>query len=73
MLWTRHISKIIKRIQVGQIFSVMFDEMTDDSNKSQLSLIVRYTDDKNIYESFIQFIDTCAEMNEDMKIMVNRS
>lgn len=59
------LSKIIKRIQDARIFSVMFDETTDVSNKSQLSLIIRYTLDKNIYESFIQFIDARAEMYED--------
>lgn len=39
----------------------MFDETTDVSNTTQLSLNIRYTDDVNIFESFVGFIDLRKE------------
>lgn len=58
------LSNIIQRIQAARLYSVMFDETTDCSNKSQLSLILRYTDCYTIYESFVQFIDAREKLAE---------
>lgn len=42
----------------------MFDENTNSPNKSQLFLILRYTDCNNIYDSFVQFIDEQGKLAE---------
>lgn len=54
------ISKIIPKIQAAEIYSIMFDKITDVSNISQLCLLLRYTDCEGIHESFLKFIDIRA-------------
>lgn len=60
------LSAIISRIQKAVFYGIIFDETTDVSHKSQLSLVIRYIYDNTIREDFIQFIDLHDEiMKED--------
>ena len=51
--------KILNRVKKAQFFSVIADEVTDCSNKEQLSLVVRYVnpDDFQIREDLVSFIE----------------
>lgn len=57
------LSQIISEIKLARFFSIMFDECTDSSNISQLSLVLRYVYNGKINEQFIEFIDVRREMN----------
>ena len=52
-------SKILSRVKEARFFSVVADEVTDCSNKEQLSLVVRYVNPENhqIREDLVQFIE----------------
>lgn len=52
---------IIKDVQEARIYSIMFDETTDISLISQLSIILRYRKGDKICESFVKFLDLHAE------------
>ena len=60
------LNKIISRIQNSCFYTVMFDETTDLANNAQLTLVLRYVSDGNVYEDFIEFIDARGEMNSDI-------
>lgn len=47
------LSHIIKHVKNAGVYSLMFDKTTDVSCISQMSLIIRYTDGKHIFESFV--------------------
>ena len=48
---------MLSEIKFNQIFAVMADELLDNSNKEQLSLVIRYVDrDFNIREDFVGFL-----------------
>ena len=48
---------IVKEITRAKFFSFMADEAADVSVKEQLSLVIRFVDDKsNIREEFLEFI-----------------
>ena len=50
--------QILKDVHVSKYFSVLADEVTDASNKEQLSIVLRYVDSqKNIQEHFMDFIE----------------
>jgi len=48
---------ILKEIEQAKFYSIMFDETTDISKMSQMSLIIRYIHNEKVYERFIAFID----------------
>ncbi|XP_016664821.2 52 kDa repressor of the inhibitor of the protein kinase-like [Acyrthosiphon pisum] len=48
---------ILKEIEQAKFYSIMFNETTDISKMSQMSLIVRYIYNEKVYERFIAFID----------------
>lgn len=47
----------LNRIQAAKFFSIIFDERTDISTISQLSLYISYVYDNKRYEDFIQFLN----------------
>ena len=51
--------KILSKVRAAQFFTVMADEVTDCSNKEQLSLVIRYVspDDHQIREDLVDFIE----------------
>lgn len=52
------ILNILENVKVSKYYSIIFDETTDVSHTSQMSLILRNVDSKNkVYERFISFID----------------
>ena len=50
-------SKIIADITKAELFSILADEVTDTSNKEQMSLVIRFFDGTNIKERFVDFIE----------------
>lgn len=56
---------IVENVKRSQFYSIMFDETTDIANISQMSVVIRYLDEKlNIREDFLGFLD-CHEENYD--------
>ena len=55
-------SKIICEIKESRFYSIMFDETTDISHKSQMSLVLRYVFKGVVKENFIEFIDCHLEV-----------
>ncbi|KAL4153611.1 hypothetical protein QTP88_001444 [Uroleucon formosanum] len=52
------IFNILENVKVSKYYSIIFDETTDVSHTSQMSLILRNVDSENkVYERFISFID----------------
>ncbi|KAK3909764.1 52 kDa repressor of the inhibitor of the protein kinase, partial [Frankliniella fusca] len=51
------VEKILTRVRGTMFYSILFDETTDMSHKSQLSAIIRYVTRDAVYEDFISFID----------------
>lgn len=49
------------------MYSISFDETTDISDIAQLTLIIRFMDNKEICESFIKFVDVRSEIQDDEK------
>ncbi len=51
--------KILSRVRQAQYFTLMADEVTDCSNKEQLSIVLRYVDpdSKQIREDFVSFVE----------------
>ena len=60
MLW-KILSQIFQRINNSGYYSILFDETTDLSHTSQLSLTVRYIHDGTVREDFLKFVDPHAE------------
>lgn len=49
---------VVKQIEKSKFYSVMADETTDESTKTQLSICVRYlTDNFEVEEAFLGFVD----------------
>ena len=49
--------KIVAKIKVKRVFSVLADEATDISNKEQMALVLRYLSQNNVIkEEFVNFI-----------------
>lgn len=66
--------KICNKVKRAGIYSVMFDETTDVSNKEQMTLCVRYLDDeeKRIQENFLRILDCHADnYNGDPESMLS--
>jgi hypothetical protein len=56
---------ILSRVTQAGLYSIIFDETTDSSNKAQVSLVLRYVHfgkEIQIREDFITFIDAFADM-----------
>ena len=53
------VRKIVQRVRDATYFTVIADEVTDCSNKEQLSLVLRYVsqEDKQIREDFVSFVE----------------
>lgn len=51
---------ILKEIKESKFYSVIFDETTDISHSSQMSLVIRYVHKAVVKENFIAFIDCHA-------------
>jgi len=52
------IFNILENVKVSKYYSIIFDETTDVSHTSQMSLILRNVDSENkVYERFISSID----------------
>ena len=51
---------ILKEIKESKFYSVIFDETTDISHLSQMSLVIRYVHKAVVKENFIAFIDCHA-------------
>ena len=48
---------IVEAVRKSKFFTVLCDEASDSSNKEQMSLVIRYVDEKhNIHEDFIDFL-----------------
>ena len=50
---------VVQRVRDATYFTVIADEVTDCSNKEQLSLVLRYVspEDKQIREDFVSFVE----------------
>ncbi|XP_066924627.1 52 kDa repressor of the inhibitor of the protein kinase-like [Clytia hemisphaerica] len=49
--------KIVEKIKIKRVFSVLADEATDVSNKEQMALVLRYLSQNNVIkEEFVNFI-----------------
>lgn len=58
-----HIKKeICKRILKAKYYSIIFDETTDISTSSQLSLVITYVHENKRYEDFIDFLNIHDEV-----------
>lgn len=51
------LEEIISRVKDAKFYSVIFDETTDLSHTSQMSLVLRYVHLNNVREDFVGFID----------------
>lgn len=56
---------ILARVKEAQFFSIIFDETTDISCISQLSLSVRYVHEYNLKEEFITFVNAYEMIREE--------
>lgn len=52
--------QILKEVKDSKFYSVLFDETTDISHVSQMSLILRYINNCVVQENFISFINCHA-------------
>lgn len=57
--------KIRKEINEAKFVSIQADETTDVSTKAQLSIIVRYVNDKNTEERFMGFYDVSSDKSAE--------
>lgn len=65
MLQRRNTNDYFKRHKKNQYYSIIFDETTDIAHISQMSLILRYIDEKNqIFERFVGFLN-CHDKSYD--------
>lgn len=55
------LKEIIKKVDLGGFYSIMFDETTDLAHISQMSIVIRYVDGNCIREDFVQFLDCYNE------------
>lgn len=56
---------VLRRVHDSRFYSIMFDETTDVSHTSQMSLSLRYVHDGTVREDFVQFIDAYGEAYSD--------
>lgn len=63
---------ILNRVSQAGMYSIIFDETTDSSNKPQVSLVLRYVhcgEEVQIREDFITFIDAFSDI---IKMILNK-
>lgn len=60
-------NRIMKRVNDSRFFSILFDETTDMSHTSQISLTVRYVHEGTMREDFLEFVDPHTEIYGDHK------
>lgn len=65
------LSTIVNRIKKATFYSIIFDETTDASQKSQLSLSLGYVHDDHYHEDFVGFIDNSTGLSETKLTGVN--
>lgn len=58
------LSTILSKVDKSKFYSVIFDETTDVSHVSQLSIVLRYVTDRGVKEDFIQFADAYKAIQE---------
>lgn len=58
-------STIIKRVKEAKFFSIIFDETTDVSKISQMSISVRYLHRATIREDFLTFVDAYDNIRDE--------
>lgn len=66
------LSVIISRIQQAKFYALMFDETTDNSHISQMTLVFRYVYQKVPREDFVQFLDvykSVSKFNEEQNAL----
>ncbi|KAF0719043.1 52 kDa repressor of the inhibitor of the protein kinase-like, partial [Aphis craccivora] len=69
---TYSIEKNEDEVNTNQFYSIIFDETTDVSHISQMSLTLRYIDKKNnIYELFVGFINCHDTFNKNQTAIPN--
>ncbi|XP_060868780.1 52 kDa repressor of the inhibitor of the protein kinase-like isoform X7 [Metopolophium dirhodum] len=59
------VCKIIKDIEQAKYYSIIFDETTDVSTISQMSLSIRYIYSGKVFERFVTFIDCHSSMDNE--------
>lgn len=57
------LSVILKRVKESGVYSIMFDETTDVSHQSKLTLILRYVHERSIKEDCIQCMNPRDDHN----------
>lgn len=62
------LSVIINRVYKAKFYSIMFDETTDLSHTSQMSVVLRYVYENKIYEDFVGFLNCHHENYEKINI-----
>jgi len=66
------LSFVLDEVNTNQLYSIIFDETTDVSHISQMSLTLRYIDKKNnIYERFVGFINCHDTFNKNQTAIPN--
>ncbi|KAG5865223.1 hypothetical protein JTB14_002851 [Gonioctena quinquepunctata] len=60
------LSVIVKKIGNAKYYSIMFDETTDIAHVSQMSIVIRYSEDNNLREDFVSVIDCHSEKNYEL-------
>lgn len=61
-------AKILGKVRDAEFYAVMFDETTDGSHTSQMSLVARYPLNGKVHEDFLGFIDLHALNYDDLDI-----
>nr|CAH7736446.1 unnamed protein product [Callosobruchus chinensis] len=60
------INTIVQKVTASKYYSIVFDETTDRSKISQMSIVIRYLDENcNIREDFLSFLDCHQETYDD--------
>ena len=55
---------LVQEIKAAKFYTILADEVSDCSNKEQMSIVIRYIDsDCNIQESFVRFIGLEGKLN----------
>jgi len=59
------LDNILQRVRNSCYFSILFDETTDLSHTSQLSLAVRYVHEGAVYDDVPEFVDLHGEIYDN--------
>ena len=50
-------SEILEEVKQAKFYSIIADEVTDISNKEELSLVIRYLHEEQVREVFVDFVE----------------